>query len=455
MFDIKKKFITFFLFLILPIQVHSFELVRDVELEEFTKELMLPLTKTSNLADDRIGLYFIKSKEVNAFVTSGQAIFINTELIIQSETYSQYLGVLAHELAHINGSHISRTKNKISDLSNKSIPIYLLGIIGMISGETDAGIAALMVGSASVQDGYLYYSRTQEAAADQSAISLLCKSKQPVEGLESFLKILDRSTLENSRDYQYKTTHPQAIDRYIWIKNSYKKYPNCKYELDAEMQKRFQLIKAKLLAFTHSKDEVLAIYSNSNSNNVVSNYAFAAANFYNGNKNESIDKINLLIKNDPLNPYYHELLGEIYYTLGNFNLAIIEQKKTIQLLSKNNDLHLMMLGSYLLAESSDKSIIESIKNLNKSLFLNRNNSYSWYLLAKAYALNDKLSLAHYASSEMYYLRGENVLALNFAKKAIKNIDKNTVEWYRANDLIQLIVGLEKKDYKTSSIGTNE
>jgi hypothetical protein len=48
------------------------------------------------------------------------------------------------------------------------------------------------------------------------------------------------------------------------------------------------------------------------------------------------------------------------------------------------------------------------------------------------------------------LRGDNPLALSFAKKAIKNIDKNTVEWYRANDLIEIIVGLEKKDNKNKS-----
>ena len=57
-----KNFFFFFLFVVLPLQSHSFELVRDVELETFTKELLLPLTKTSNLADDRIDLYFIKSK---------------------------------------------------------------------------------------------------------------------------------------------------------------------------------------------------------------------------------------------------------------------------------------------------------------------------------------------------------------------------------------------------------
>jgi predicted Zn-dependent protease len=125
----------------------------------------------------------------------------------------------------------------------------------------------------------------------------------------------------------------------------------------------------------------------------------------------------------------------------------------MELLVNENDLHLMMLGSYLLAESSDKSITESIKVLNKSLFLNRTNSYSWYLLAKAYALNDSLALAQYASAERYYLRSDRALALSFAKKAIKNIDKDTVEWYRTNDLIQLIVGIEEKDNKNRSVET--
>ena len=152
----------------------------------------------------------------------------------------------------------------------------------------------------------------------------------------------------------------------------------------------------------------------------------------------------------PSNPYYHEFLGEIYYFQGDHTKAIKKQKTAMSILSKNSDLHLMMLGTYLLAESSNKSVTEGIKVLNKSLFLNKYNSYSWYLLAKAYALSDNLPLAQYASAERYYLNGDRPLALEFAKKAIKNIDKNTVEWYRTNDLIELILGIDEKDNKNRS-----
>ena len=259
MFYLNKLVVIFFLFFF-TFNANSIELIRDVELEEFTKEILLPLTRASNLRDDRVDLYFIKSNQINAFVTSGQKIFINTELIIKSKTYDEYLGVLAHELAHINGGHISRTKNQISKLTEKSLPIYLLGILGILGGAADAGIAAMMVGSASIQDGYLYYSRTQEAAADQSAIALLCRSKQPARGLESFLEIIDRETSQDAKNFKYKTTHPIISDRYTWIKNSYRKYPDCENNLDEDLQLKFQYIKAKLTAFTHPQDEVISIY---------------------------------------------------------------------------------------------------------------------------------------------------------------------------------------------------
>ncbi len=442
---LKNKFITILFLCTLSVNVNSIELIRDVELEEFTKEIFLPLTRSSNLEDNRIDFYFIKSKNINAFVTAGQRIFINTELIIQSETYAEYLGVLAHELAHINGGHISRTKNQITELTEKSMPIYLLGILGILGGEANAGIAAMMVGSASVQDGYLYYSRTQEAAADQSAISLLCKANQPSRGLENFLKILERETPQTAKDYQYKTTHPQTSDRYIWLKNSFKKYPNCQNKLDPKLEGKFQNVKAKLAAFTHNKNEVIALYQDKETE--FAKYAIAATNFFNGNQEKSINLIKSLINSYPRNPYYHEFLGEIYYFQGDYVKAIKEQKTAMSILSKDNDLHLMMLGTYLIAESSNRSVIESIGVLNKSLFLNRFNSYSWYLLAKAHALNNNLALAQYASAERYYLNGNRSLALEFAKKAIKNIDKDTVEWYRTNDLIELILGIDEKDNK--------
>ena len=440
-----KVFILFISIVIPSKAANSIELVRDVELEEFTREILTPLTDASNLDKNRIDLYFVKSNQVNAFVTSGQNIFINTELIIKSENYDEYLGVLAHELAHINGGHVSRTIEEIATLGDKSLPIYLLGVLGILRGDADFGLGALLVGSASVQDGYLYYSRTQEAAADQAAVSLLCKSSQPVKGLENFLEVLNRSSSKDEKIFQYKSTHPLTADRANWIRASYSKYPNCNNERNTEIQNRFELIKAKLFAYTHSKEETISIFNNKT--NSSSKYGMAALRLYEGNYDLSLKLMNELLTIDQNNPYYYEMLGEIYFHKKLFPLAVAAQEKVIELMPLENDLHLMMLGSYLLADNSNKSLKKGIKALNKSLFLNSKNSYSWHLLAKAYSQNKELALAQYASAERYYLRGDNTLALSFLKKAIKNIDNNTVEWYRASDLIQLIIEQEKRSNK--------
>ena len=141
----------------------AIDIIRDVELENFTKKIVSNLLENTEIEPEEINYYFIKSKDINAFVTSGNNLFINTEILISSDDYREYASVLAHELAHILGGHVFRTKQEIGKLGSRAIPVYVLGILGILGGATETGMATLMVGSASVQDGFTYYSRTQEA----------------------------------------------------------------------------------------------------------------------------------------------------------------------------------------------------------------------------------------------------------------------------------------------------
>ena len=50
-----------------------------------------------------------------------------------------------------------------------------------------------MVGQAAVTDTFTYYSRTQEAAADQKAVSIMCNSMIDASYLASFLESLEVS----------------------------------------------------------------------------------------------------------------------------------------------------------------------------------------------------------------------------------------------------------------------
>ena len=65
---------------------------------------------------------------------------------------------------------------ELKNLGNKALPVYLLGIIGIFAGSADTAITSIMLGQASVQDGFTYYSRNQEASADQAAVNLMCSN---------------------------------------------------------------------------------------------------------------------------------------------------------------------------------------------------------------------------------------------------------------------------------------
>ena len=428
------KFLVLFSFI--PFQSNALEIIRDTELEQFTYDILSTFIDSGDNLEDELNIYFIKSDQVNAFVTGGKNIFINTETIIEADDYREYASVLAHELAHIKAGHVFSTSIEISNLSNRALPVYLLGIIGIMAGSSEAGLAGVMVGQASVNDSFTYYSRTQEASADQAAVGILCNSGISAKYLISFLKKLKQLEGRELLDKQnYRSTHPLTENRITWINSSLKSYDFCNHKEDKILKKRFELLKAKLHGFTHHYSETKAFY---NSDRDVDLYANAVSNYFQGEHKKSIKNLELLIKRNPNNPFYYELIGEIYFVNNEYKKAAMYQEKAIEEIDVVNDLYLMMIGSYLLSFEEDGKTRNGINFLRKSIQINSENSYSWYLLARAYAQINEIPLANYATAERYYLIGENLLSYKFANKALKNIEEYSPEWYRSSDLIEIL-----------------
>ena len=65
-------------------------------------------------------------------------------------------------------------------------------------------------------------------------------------------------------------------------------------------------------------------------NTAEAQYAMATIYLLNGNYNKAIKSIESLISSEENNPYFHEMLAEIYFSIGKHNLAILEQRKVIR-----------------------------------------------------------------------------------------------------------------------------
>ncbi len=99
----------------------------------------------------------LDNPDINAFATPGGYIYVNRGLLAYLDNEAELAGVIAHEIGHITGHHVSRQKT--ANVTNKT-----LGFLAYIfTGSSDAASAANMAGTAMVRG----YGRDHELEADE------------------------------------------------------------------------------------------------------------------------------------------------------------------------------------------------------------------------------------------------------------------------------------------------
>ena len=64
-------------------------LVRDTEVEATIRAFATPLFTVAGLSPNSVRIHIINDDEINAFVAGGQKLFLNTGLLIRTETPAQ------------------------------------------------------------------------------------------------------------------------------------------------------------------------------------------------------------------------------------------------------------------------------------------------------------------------------------------------------------------------------
>ena len=98
----------------------------------------------------------------------------------------------------------------------------------------------------------------------------------------------------------------------------------------------------------------------------------------------------------------------------------------------------------------DKNLLtESIMYIHSSRRSNNPTTYSCFLLAALYSENC-LSKAPYATAERYLLLADVPMSYHFTLKSLKEIEKNTPEWYRANDLLNIMTRKKEEEKESEN-----
>lgn len=414
--------------------VFAQSLLRDTEIEETLNEFTDPILRAAGLSPSSVDLYLVNDPTLNAFVTRGQNIFLHSGLILEANNPNQLKGVIAHEAGHIAGGHIVR-----SDYGNRSAYGAMLiaagiGLAAILAGEGEAG--ALVLGG-SQQFGVievLAYSRVNESAADQYAAEYMERTGQSGKGLIGFFeKFRAQEVLSQARRYPYFRGHPLSADRIDALRERVEESPHTDVIDPPADQKKLDMAKAKLRGFLEGPQLVFSRFPPSDKSQPA-RYARAVAYFRTADLKNAVAEIDSLIAEEPDNPYFHELKAQILYESGRGTESIPSSEKALEL-RPGSPLLEVALAQALLEQGDDANVEKSIVLLKAALNEERENSYAWYTLSRAYGALGQEALAKYAVAEQAYAIGDLNRARSFASRAQQDLPRNEPQWRRASDII--------------------
>ncbi len=416
--------------------------IRDTEIEQTLYKWSNPIFKVAGIPKNSIKIHLVADKRINAFVTDGKHMFINTGLIIEAGSASGLIGVIAHETGHIAAGHIVNLKQTIKTLKKNQFITSLLGMGAILLSNSnddlkddriDIAKTVLSIGPAIAEKSFFSYSRGKEYVADDLAIKYLKKVNRNPASLSIILKKLyGQELLLLERQDPFLRTHPLSKERMRIINE---KTPNKNIEENNEDIESYLRIKAKLQGFLNSPGKVLF---DNKGNTIHERYARTIAYFRAPMYKRSLNEIDALLKDYPNDPYFLELKGQILSENGFIQDAIKNYKKSLKIIP-NSPLILLSLSGLLLENNNNlKKVKEAKKNLDKVIKLEPDNILAWHLKGIAHNKLGETTQANLSAAEEYLRRRDFINAKFFAKRVLNKTKKFSSQNLRASDIIKLV-----------------
>lgn len=409
-------------------------LIRDAEIEDTLREYTNPLLDAAGIDRNDVSLYLVSDQSLNAFVAGGQNIFVHTGLIMAADTPNELIGVLAHETAHIAGGHLVRSREAIAGAMRTAMISIGLGVLAVVAGAPDAGAAIMASSEQFAMGSFVRHTRVQESAADQAAVQYLETAGQSPRGLLDFFN-------ENVRPYEYLVrrappylvTHPFTSDRVEALRPRIENSPTRDVADSEDFVRRFTFMQAKLVGFLMTQPQTLSRYPERDTS-APARYARAVAYYRTSNLDRARTELNSLIAEEPNNPYFQELMGQILFENGRAAESVPYHRRSLELLP-NQPLLQINLARALLGAHGRAGADEAMPLLNAAIASDRLNGYAWRELAVARELRGERPLAELASAELNFSIGNYMAAISFAERARRELPRNTPAYQRATDII--------------------
>jgi predicted Zn-dependent protease len=411
-------------------------ILRDAETEALLTDMSSPLFKAAGLSPANAKVVLIQDPSINAFVAGGQVVYINSGLIDAADSANQVQGVIAHEIGHIVGGHAVFQRD--GGYGNISILSLLLGAAAMAAGSAEAGTGILMAGQRAAIGKYLAYSRVQESSADAAGARFINDAGISGKGMLGFFEKLTQQMHQygyyatDPEVDPFAQTHPMSQDRVATLKADLQKAPSWNKPLDADLERRFKRVQAKLRGYANDPKATLRIYPKTDQS-IPAHYARAYAYHQSGYPEQAAAEGAALVAQAPDDPYFLELQGQILLESGKPNEALAPLRKATEL-SHNQPLIATTFGHALIATEDPANLPEAERVLRQAVARDTDNPFAWLNLGTVYDRQGDEPRTALATAERASLIGDPGTAFISARRAMAGLPQGSSDWVRAQDI---------------------
>jgi predicted Zn-dependent protease len=417
-------------------RAQTVSLIRDAEIEETLRQISGPILDAAGLGRNAVRIYIVRDSQLNAFVAGGMNLFLNTGLLTRTDNAGQLAGVVAHEVGHIAGGHLSRAGGAQRRAAAEMILATVLGAAAAVAGAPGLGAAIITGGQSYAQGGLARFSRSQEQAADQAAMTYLDRAEISSAGLAEFFKILEnQNVLAVSRMNPYLQTHPLTRDRISFVQSHATGEGGRFADLPPGWPLAHGRMVAKLQAFLLDPRDVLQRYQTNDT--LLGRYARAIALYRLPDLPAALEAVDGLIAEYPDDPYFHELKGQMLFENGRIADAIPPYRRAVEL---RPDAPLLRYGlaQALIESGAPGANAEAIEQLDEVVARESTNAGAWRLLGIAQGRDGLEGVSNLSLAEYALLTGKQDDARLYARRAENKIEPNDPAWLRLQDVLRVI-----------------
>ncbi|HWY62531.1 MAG TPA: M48 family metalloprotease [Rhizomicrobium sp.] len=420
-----------------PAFAQDISLLRDTETEEMLKSYEAPLAKAAGLNPDATRVWLVGDNDVNAFASfgdGGENIFILSGIILTLKTPNELIGVMAHETGHIKAGHLIRGEVGMQKAAIPMLLSMVIGIAAMIAGAGEAGMVIMGAGQAMAQAQFAQFTRIQESTADQIAMQLLLATHQSPQGIyNTFARFASEEAQGAYKIDPYAVDHPVGQQRLDDIQAKLDSSPYKDVKDSPAVTHTFEMVQAKLAGFVLPVSEALKRYPVSDTSEVA-RYARAMIYLRQPQLAKAQSEVSSLIQDEPNNPYFYEVQGQIYLSMAKPLDAIPAYQKAVNLKPQAPQLRLGLAVAQISTDRPELSQA-ALANLKVASMMENDDVFTWYETAQAYSNLKNTPMANLSTAESYYAAGAMKQAALFAARAKRDLTQGTADWERAGDIM--------------------